>query len=87
MTNQATVGTTVTIPTETQMLAAVERRDRTYDGVFVSCVVTTGIFCRPSCPARPLPQNIRFLAGPAAARAAGFRACKRCKPEQALETS
>jgi Metal binding domain of Ada len=47
-------------------------------------VATTGVFCRPSCPSRTAnPKNIRFHDSPASARAAGFRPCKRCKPEGA----
>lgn len=57
-------------------------RDRAADGRFVVCVATTGIYCRPSCPARqPLRRNVRFMADGAAARAAGFRACLRCRPD------
>jgi len=64
--------------------AAVLRRDPRYDGRFVTAVETTGIYCRASCPARrPLRENVRFLASPAAARAAGFRACMRCTPDRA----
>ncbi len=57
-------------------------RDRTYDGRFVSGVLSTGIYCRPSCPARhPKRENVRFFANGAAARAAGLRACLRCSPD------
>lgn len=60
---------------------AVLARDRTQDDRFVFAVVTTGIYCRPSCPARrPLRSNVRFFADPEAAEAAGFRACLRCRP-------
>lgn len=59
-------------------------RDTTADGTFVFAVCTTGVFCRPSCPARrPLRANVAFFADAATARAAGFRACKRCAPEAA----
>ena len=62
---------------------AVAARDRSADGSFVFAVTTTGIYCRPSCPARhPRPENARFFADGTAARAAGFRACKRCLPDQ-----
>ena len=62
--------------------AAVMRRDRTYDGRFVTGVLTTGIYCRPSCAARhPDRGNVRFFTDCAAARAAGLRACKRCLPD------
>ncbi|GGD48735.1 methylated-DNA--[protein]-cysteine S-methyltransferase [Erythrobacter arachoides] len=58
-------------------------KDRRFDGVFVTGVHSTGIYCRPSCPARaPLRTNVRFYAGPVDAEAAGLRACKRCAPDQ-----
>jgi AraC family transcriptional regulator, regulatory protein of adaptative response / methylated-DNA-[protein]-cysteine methyltransferase len=57
-------------------------RDRSFDGRFVSGVLSTGIYCRPSCPARhPRRENVRFFATPAEARAAGLRACLRCSPD------
>ncbi len=63
---------------------AVQARDARFDGRFCTAVVTTGIYCRPSCPARtPKPGNVRFYACAAAAEDAGFRACKRCRPEAA----
>src|SRR3546814_19499426 len=63
--------------------AAVSVRDRNADGRFVVAVRTTGIYCKPSCPARhPRRENVAFYADPAAARAAGFRACLRCKPDE-----
>lgn len=62
---------------------AVESRDRSYERRFVVGVKTTRIYCRPGCPARlPLQKNVTFFAVSAAAELAGFRACKRCKPEQ-----
>lgn len=64
------------------MYRAVAARDQRFDGNFVFAVVTTGIYCRPSCPARtPLQGNVRYFAVPAAAVAGGFRACKRCRPD------
>jgi AraC family transcriptional regulator of adaptative response/methylated-DNA-[protein]-cysteine methyltransferase len=61
---------------------AVVEKDRRQDGAFLFAVKTTGIFCRPSCPARtPLRKNVEFFDSVAEARAAGFRACRRCKPE------
>ncbi len=67
-----------------QMQAAFEARDRSEDGRFVVGVTSTGIYCRPSCPARrPKPENVRFYSDPQSAEAAGFRACKRCKPGDA----
>ncbi len=68
--------------------SAVERRDRAADGRFVLAVRTTGIYCRPSCPARrPHRENTAFFDTPEAARAAGFRACLRCAPDRAGEPS
>lgn len=62
--------------------AAVKRRDRAYDGRFVTGVLTTGIYCRPSCAARhPERRNVRFFVNGADARKAGLRACKRCLPD------
>jgi len=59
-------------------------RDRRFEGRFVTAVVTTGIYCRPGCPARlPRRRNMRFFACAAAAEEAGFRACLRCRPESA----
>src|SRR5450631_3895782 len=60
---------------------AVRSRDARFDGWFFCAVVTTGIYCRPSCPARPHRQNLRFFPSGAAAQQAGFRACKRCRPD------
>jgi AraC family transcriptional regulator of adaptative response/methylated-DNA-[protein]-cysteine methyltransferase len=58
-------------------------RDRAQDGRFVVAVRTTGIYCKPSCPARhPRRENVRFYPDGAAARAAGFRACLRCRPDE-----
>jgi AraC family transcriptional regulator of adaptative response / DNA-3-methyladenine glycosylase II len=63
---------------------AISSRDTRFDGQFVTAVRTTGIYCRPSCPARtPKPANVSFFATSAAAHEAGFRACKRCLPEAA----
>lgn len=62
---------------------AFERRDRTYDGRFVAAVRTTHIYCKPSCPARrPRRDNVAFYPDGAAARAAGYRACLRCRPDE-----
>ena len=64
---------------------AVVNRDRGRDGEFVFAVSTTGIYCRPSCPARrPRPENVSFFADFAAAERAGFRACRRCRPKSGL---
>ncbi len=65
-----------------QAWAAVLRRDRRFDGRFVTGVLTTGIYCRPSCAARhPARGNVRFFADGVDARAAGLRPCKRCLPD------
>jgi AraC family transcriptional regulator of adaptative response/methylated-DNA-[protein]-cysteine methyltransferase len=60
--------------------AAVAARDKAADGAFYCAVKTTGVFCKPSCAGRPLRKNVRFFVTAAAARAAGFRPCLRCKP-------
>ena len=60
---------------------AIRSRDARFDGWFICAVVTTGIYCRPSCPARPQLKNLRFYPSAAAAQQAGFRACKRCRPD------
>src|SRR5512135_105903 len=61
---------------------AVRSRDARFDGWFVTAVTSTGIYCRPSCPAvTPGRGNVRFHPSAAAAQAAGFRACKRCRPD------
>jgi AraC family transcriptional regulator, regulatory protein of adaptative response / methylated-DNA-[protein]-cysteine methyltransferase len=66
---------------ERECWSAVVSRDAAADGGFVYAVVTTGIYCRPSCPTpTPLRRNVRFFSDPAAAEAAGFCACKRCRP-------
>ena len=63
---------------------AVSSRDRRFDGFFVTAVRTTGVYCRPSCPARtPARRNVDFLPTAAAAHQAGYRACKRCVPDAA----
>lgn len=69
--------------TEAARWAALAARDRTADGAFFYSVRTTGVYCRPSCAARPArPENVAFHRTTADAEAAGFRACKRCKPDQ-----
>ncbi|MFP5327131.1 MAG: DNA-3-methyladenine glycosylase 2 family protein [Acidimicrobiia bacterium] len=61
---------------------AVASKDARFDGWFVTAVLTTGIYCRPSCPVRPpREKNMRFYPTAAAAQRAGFRACKRCRPD------
>jgi len=73
-----------TLPSVREMERAWNARDRSYDGVFFPAVKTTGIFCRPSCPAKkPRPENVVYYSSPREALFAGFRPCKRCRP---LET-
>src|SRR5260370_2207915 len=63
-------------------IRAVQSKDARFDGWFFTAVLTTGIYCRPSCPVvPPKPQNMRFFPSAAAAQQAGFRACKRCRPD------
>lgn len=67
-----------------RMQAAFDARDRLQDGRFVVAVKTTGIYCRPSCPARrPRPENVEYYAAGPEAAEAGYRACLRCKPDEA----
>jgi AraC family transcriptional regulator, regulatory protein of adaptative response / methylated-DNA-[protein]-cysteine methyltransferase len=78
------------MPSEIAMRHALAARDASFDGAFVYGVVTTGIYCRPSCASRPAkPSNVRFFSDPEAAERAGLRSCKRCKPrathDQAVE--
>src|ERR1700733_1460738 len=69
-----------TLPPITEMEPAYLGRDATYNGLFFVGVRTTGIFCRPSCPARPLPENVEYFPSAAEALFAGYRPCKRCRP-------
>ena len=63
--------------------AAFMRRDRAWDGRVIGAVKSTGIYCKPSCPAkRPKRDNVEFYATSEEARAAGYRACLRCKPNE-----
>ena len=66
---------------------AISSRDRRFEGHFVVAVTSTGVYCRPGCPApTPKRENARFYVSPSAAEAAGFRACLRCRPD-ALPTN
>jgi AraC family transcriptional regulator of adaptative response/methylated-DNA-[protein]-cysteine methyltransferase len=68
--------------TETRRWQAVIERDRSLDGAFVFAVSSTGVFCRPSCPARrPRRENVAFFEHATAAEKAGYRACLRCRPK------
>ena len=74
--------------TEETRWKAVQDRDRRSDGSFVYGVLTTGVYCRPSCSSRqPLRENVRFFASGEAARHAGLRACRKCRPDQPREES
>lgn len=74
----------IAFDTESARWAALAARDAAADGAFFYSVRTTGVYCRPSCAARPArPENVAFHASTADAEAAGFRPCKRCKPDQA----
>jgi AraC family transcriptional regulator of adaptative response/methylated-DNA-[protein]-cysteine methyltransferase len=69
------------LPPAPVMHRAVAERDATFDGLFFTAVKTTGIFCRPSCPARrPLPENVEFYGSVREALFAGYRPCRRCRP-------
>lgn len=79
---------TLSAISEEDAWAAVESRDRALDGHFVTGVLTTGIYCRPSCPARhPKRAHIRFFANGEAARSAGLRPCRRCLPDEVSRES
>ncbi|MEP6853458.1 MAG: AlkA N-terminal domain-containing protein [bacterium] len=70
------------LPHDDVCYRAVRGRDARFDGWFVTAVTTTGIYCRPSCPAiTPRRHNVRFYASAAGAQRGGFRACKRCRPD------
>ncbi len=72
---------TPTMPHRGEMITAFLSRDGSYDGVFFTGVQTTGIFCRPTCPAKkPREDNVEFFSSTQAALLAGFRPCKRCRP-------
>jgi len=71
-------------PNHTEMDRAFRNRDGSYDGIFYVAVRTTGVFCRPSCPARkPLPENVEFFPTSREALFGGYRPCKRCEPLKA----
>jgi len=71
----------MTLPSLKEMERAYKHRDASYDGLFFLAVRTTGVFCRPSCPARkPLRSNVEYFSSPREAVFAGYRPCKRCRP-------
>jgi methylphosphotriester-DNA--protein-cysteine methyltransferase len=70
------------LPDADELYDSLAARDGRFAGQALVCVKTTGIFCRMTCPARtPLRKNVVFRALVSECQAAGFRACKRCKPE------
>jgi AraC family transcriptional regulator of adaptative response/methylated-DNA-[protein]-cysteine methyltransferase len=71
------------MPADQDSWEAFERRDRSWDGRVIGAVKTTGIYCKPSCPAkRPKRENVEFFASGEEARLAGYRPCLRCKPDE-----
>lgn len=71
----------MSMPSEKKMKQAIKRRDKAYDGQFYYGVITTGVFCIPSCPTKAAnPENMRFFIDIESAMQAGFRPCKRCSP-------
>src|SRR5437762_6081726 len=81
VTTQTMTQTMTPALSETACWQAVVARDSACDGEFFYGVLTTGVFCRPSCPARrPLRENVVFLRNPAEAARAGLRPCLRCRP-------
>lgn len=70
------------LPDPDRLYQALLDRDARYDGQALVCVTSTGIYCRLTCPARkPKRENCQFRASVTDCQAAGFRACKRCKPD------
>lgn len=84
MTTEARVQAMTTAIESDPRWARVRSRDKSADGEFWYAVATTGVYCRPSCPARPAhPRNVSLYSTTEGARAAGFRACRRCNPDGA----
>jgi AraC family transcriptional regulator of adaptative response / DNA-3-methyladenine glycosylase II len=82
MTSRTSTETGQIVHDDDRCYRAVQGRDRRFDGVFYTGVRTTGIYCRPSCPATtPQRKNVTFFVTAAAAQGAGFRACRRCRPD------
>lgn len=77
--------TSTELPAESVMMQAFLEGDASFDGIFITAVRTTGIFCRPTCTAKkPRPENVRFYGTPREALLSGFRPCKRCRPLEAV---
>src|SRR3989442_3690406 len=69
------------LPPPETMYRALVNRDRSFEGIFFVGVRTTGIFCRPTCPAKkPAPENVEFFGSPKEALLGGYRPCLRCAP-------
>ena len=68
------------LPSRAEMERACLAHDASFDGLFFVAVKTTGVFCRPSCPAKPLLKNVEFFPSIRACCEAGYRPCKRCRP-------
>ncbi|HEY7688023.1 MAG TPA: bifunctional DNA-binding transcriptional regulator/O6-methylguanine-DNA methyltransferase Ada [Dongiaceae bacterium] len=82
MASNRTIPTARAQASDDRRWAAVQARDAAADGQFVFAVTTTGVYCRPSCRSKAaLRKNVEFYATPAEARRAGYRACKRCRPD------
>ena len=80
----AATGARTILPDEERLWRAIRSRDAGFDGQFYYGVLTTGVYCRPACSSRqPKRENVRFFALPEAARGAGLRPCKRCRPDDA----
>ena len=71
------------LPDRREMMRAFHDKNAEYDGVFYVAVHTTGIFCRPSCPSQPKPENVEFFGSVRDCWFAGYRPCKRCHPLEA----
>ena len=75
----------IVLPNRNRMYQALVEKDPSFEGIFVAAIRTTGIFCRPTCHARkPKPENVEYFCNARAAIAAGFRACKLCRPMESL---
>ena len=71
------------LPSQREMMRAFREKNADYDGVYFVAVKTTGIFCRPSCPSKPNPENVEFFGSVKECLFAGYRPCKRCRPHEA----
>ncbi len=83
MTETAQAGAARAQARDEERWQAVKRRDPAFDGKFLFAVRTTGVYCRPSCASRPAKrENVSFFQTGAEAEKAGYRACKRCRPDR-----